>query len=176
MVARSAVRGHPTDMIPTRAPSRAPFTVAVGITSGPRTCSRVPVGSKTRLSGTLSPTTWPPMWARSCRRSPSGAGSEVDRIRRLYPKELEASKEAGASLDDLDKRRGNMRYGWLRRNGYCISFSHVEAAARILVARRCKQAGMHWRHHNAACVCAIIARLRSVAWGPPRWTTTSSTK
>ena len=103
------------------------------------------------------------MWARSCRRSPSGAGSEVDRIRRLYPKELEASKEAGASLDDLDKRRGNMRYGWLRRNGYCISFSHVEAAARILVARRCKQAGMRWRHHNAACVCAIIARLRSAA-------------
>ena len=38
----------PTDMIPTRAPSRAPFTVAVGITSGPRTCSRAPVGSKTR--------------------------------------------------------------------------------------------------------------------------------
>ena len=68
-----------------------------------------------------------------------------------------------ATLDYLDKRRGNMRYGWLRRNGYCISSSHVEAAARILVARRCKQAGMHWRHHNAACVCAIIARLRSVA-------------
>ena len=103
------------------------------------------------------------MWARSCRRSPSGAGSEVDRIRRLYPKELEASKEAGASLDDLDKRRGNMRYGWLRRNGYYISSSHVEATARIIVARRCKQAGMRWRHHNAACVCAIIARLRSVA-------------
>ena len=92
-----------------------------------------------------------------------GAGSAVDRIRRLYPEELEASKEAGAALDYLDKRRGNMRYGWLRRNGYCISSSHVEAAARILVARRCKQAGLHWRHHNAACVCAIIARLRSVA-------------
>ena len=38
----------PTDMIPTRAPSRAPFAVSVGITSGPRTCSRAPVGSKTR--------------------------------------------------------------------------------------------------------------------------------
>ena len=126
----------PTDMIPTRAPSRAPFAVAVGITSGPRTCSRAPVGSKTR------------------RRDRPG----------------------GTALDYLDKRRGNMRYGWLRRNGYCISSSHVEAAARILVARRCKQAGMHWRHHNAACVCAIIARLRSVTWGPPRWTTTSSTK
>ena len=25
------------------------------------------------------------------------------------------------------------------------------------------RAGMHWRHHNAACVCAIIAQLRSAA-------------
>ena len=53
--------------------------------------------------------------------------------------------------------------GWLRKNGYYISPCHIEAAARILVARRCKQAGMHWRHHNAACVCAVIARLRSAA-------------
>ena len=60
-----------------------------------------------------------------------GAGSAVDRIRRLYPEKLKASEEA--------------------------------RAARILVARRCKQAEMHWRHHNAACVCAIIARLRSAA-------------
>ena len=50
----------------------------------------------------------------------------VDRIRRLYPKELEAT-------------------------------------ARIIVARRCKQTGMHWSHHNAACFCVIIARLHSVA-------------
>ena len=56
-----------------------------------------------------------------------------------------------------------MRYGWLRKNGYYISSCHIEAAARILVARRCKQAGMHWRHHNAACICAIIAQLRSAA-------------
>ena len=96
-------------------------------------------------------------------RAPSGAGTAVDRIQRLYPEEPKASKEARAALDDLDKRRGNMRYGWLRRNGYCISSSHIEAAARILVARRCKQAGLHFRHHNAAWVCAIIARLRSVA-------------
>ena len=92
-----------------------------------------------------------------------GAGSAVDRTRRLYPRELEASKEARDALGYLDRRRDNMRYGWLRRNGYYISSCHVEAAARILVARGCKQAGMHWRIHNAACVCAIIARLRSAA-------------
>ena len=92
-----------------------------------------------------------------------GAGSAVDRIKRLYSKELESSKEARDALNYLDKRRENMRYGWLRKNGYYISSCHIEAAARILVARRCKQAGMHWRHHNAACVCAIIAKLRSAA-------------
>jgi hypothetical protein len=92
-----------------------------------------------------------------------GAGSAVDRIRRLYARELEASKEACDALSYLDKRRDNMRYGWLRKNGYYISSCHIEAAARILVARRCKQAGMHWRLHNAACVCAIIAKLRSAA-------------
>ena len=92
-----------------------------------------------------------------------GAGSAVDRIRRLYAKELESSKEAMDALGYLDKRRENMRYGWLRKNGYYISSCHIEAAARIIVARRCKQAGMHWRLHNAACVCAIIAKLRSAA-------------
>lgn len=92
-----------------------------------------------------------------------GAGSAVDRMRRLYARELEASKEARNALNYLDRRREDMRYGWLRKNGYYISSCHVEAAARILVARRCKQAGMHWRLHNAACVCAIIARLRSAA-------------
>jgi hypothetical protein len=92
-----------------------------------------------------------------------GAGSVVDRIKRLYPDKLKTSKDARDALNYLDKRRNNMRYGWLRKNGYYISSCHIEAAARIIVARRCKQAGMHWRHHNAACVCAIIARLRSVA-------------
>ena len=92
-----------------------------------------------------------------------GAGSAVDRIRRLYSGELESSTEARDALNYLDKRRDNMRYGWLRKNGYYISSCHIEAAARILVARRCKQAGMHWRHHNAACVCAVIAKLRSAA-------------
>ena len=92
-----------------------------------------------------------------------GAGSAVDRIKRLYAKELESSEEASSALNYLDKRRENMRYGWLRKNGYYISSCHIEAAVRILVARRCKQAGMHWRLHNAACVCAIIAKQRSAA-------------
>lgn len=92
-----------------------------------------------------------------------GAGSAVDRIRRLYKDELAKSEAARDALDYLDRRRDNMRYGRLRKNGYYISSAHAEAAARILVARRCKQAGMHWRHENAARVCALVARLRSAS-------------
>lgn len=90
-----------------------------------------------------------------------GAGAAVDRLRRLYAKELAESEEASSALEYLDKRREHMNYGWLRKNGYYIGTSHVEAAARLLVARRCKQAGMHWRVENAARVCALLARLRS---------------
>ena len=92
-----------------------------------------------------------------------GAGSAVDRIKRLYARNLALSQEARDALNYLEKRRENMRYGWLRKNGYYISSCHIEAAARILVARRCKQAGMHWRLKNAACVCALIAKIRSAA-------------
>ena len=92
-----------------------------------------------------------------------GRGSVADRIKRLYGCKLAASETARSAIDYLDRRRNNMRYGWLRKNGYYISSAHAEAAARILVARRCKQAGMHWRHHNAACVCALIAKIRSAA-------------
>lgn len=90
-----------------------------------------------------------------------GGGSVADRIKRLYSKELAASETARGAIEYINKRRDNMRYGWLRKNGYYISSAHAEAAARILVARRCKQAGMHGRHHNAACVCALIAKIRS---------------
>ena len=34
------------------------------------------------------------------------------------------------------------------------------------VARRCKQAGMHWRHHNAVRISAILATLRSGTFVP----------
>ena len=92
-----------------------------------------------------------------------GAASAIKRLQRLHGKELEASEEASSALAYLEKRKAHMNYGWLRRNGYYIGTAHVEAAARILVARRCKQAGMHWRVKNAACVCALLARLRSAA-------------
>ena len=90
-----------------------------------------------------------------------GAGAAANRLKRLYGDKLEASPEASSAREYLEQRRKHMNYGWLRKNGYHIATSHVEAAARLLVARRCKQAGMHWRVENAACVCALLAHIRS---------------
>ena len=90
-----------------------------------------------------------------------GAGAAADRLRRLHGDKLKLSPEASSALDYLEKRRKHMNYGWLRKNGYHIATSHVEAAARLIVARRCKLAGMHWRVDNAACVCSLLARIRS---------------
>ena len=90
-----------------------------------------------------------------------GAESAVNRLRRLYRKELDASPEAMKDLRYLEKRKDNMRYGWLRKQGCYIGTGHVEAAVRVLIVRRCKQAGMHWRHSNAVSMAAIHAHYRS---------------
>ena len=80
-----------------------------------------------------------------------------------YAQPLACSAAADKELDYLRKRQHNMAYGRLRKAGLFIASGHVEAAARVLVVRRCKQAGMHWRHHNAIRISAILARLRSAA-------------
>ena len=53
---------------------------------------------------------------------------------------------------------GHVEY---RKLGLYIGSGLVEAACRTDVARRCKQSGMHWRFHNAAAMCALVARFRS---------------
>lgn len=93
----------------------------------------------------------------------SGATAVLKRLDTRHAQALAASPDAAKEAAYLRKRQANMRYGWLRKNGYYIGSGHVEAAARILVVRRCKQAGMHWRHANAVRVAAILAFLRSSA-------------
>jgi hypothetical protein len=92
-----------------------------------------------------------------------GATAVIKRLENRYPQALAASSVADRELDYLRKRQRNMRYGQLRKDGLFIASGHVEAAARVLVVRRCKQAGMHWRHKNAIRISAILARFRSAA-------------
>ena len=92
-----------------------------------------------------------------------GAAAVIKRIENRYAQALAASHEADKALNYIRKRKDNMRYGNLRKAGLFIASGHVEAAARVLVVRRCKQAGMHWRHKNAVRISAILAHLRSAA-------------
>ena len=71
------------------------------------------------------------------------------------------SDQGKAALNYLQTRVDFMNYGWLRREHYYIGSGSVESACKFLVAARCKQAGMHWRHKNAAYIASIRAALRS---------------
>jgi hypothetical protein len=66
-----------------------------------------------------------------------------------------------AAIHYLETRLDFMNYGWLRRQHYYIGSGSIESACKFLVAARCKQAGMHWRHKNAAYTASIRAALRS---------------
>ena len=92
-----------------------------------------------------------------------GATAVIKRLEAKHARALGASPQAEKELDYIRKRKQNMNYGWLRKHGLFIASGHVEAAARVLVVRRCKQAGMHWRHKNAIRISAILAHLRSAA-------------
>ena len=92
-----------------------------------------------------------------------GAAAVIKRLEAKYAQALSAFPEADKKLDYIRKRKQNMCYGQLRKAGLFIASGHVEAAARVLVVRRCKQAGMHWRHKNAIRISAILAHLRSAA-------------
>ena len=93
----------------------------------------------------------------------SGAAAVIKRIETQFGQALGVSTLAMKELEYIRKRKQNMCYGKLRKDGLFIASGHVEAAARILVVRRCKQAGMHWRHQNAIRISAIHAQLRSAA-------------
>lgn len=93
----------------------------------------------------------------------SGAAAVIKRLEAKYLQALSASQEVEKELEYIRKRKENMCYGRLRKEGLFIASGHVEAAARVLVVRRCKQAGMHWRHKNAIRISAILANLRSAA-------------
>ena len=70
-------------------------------------------------------------------------------------------EDGKAAIRYLETRLDFMNYGWLRRHHYYIGSGSVESACKFLVAARCKQAGMHWRHKNAAYIASIRAALRS---------------
>jgi hypothetical protein len=89
-----------------------------------------------------------------------GGHALLRHLRARYPALL-TNTAAVDALNYIDKRAEHMHYGRYRKHGLYIGSGLVEAACRTDVARRCKQSGMHWRLHNAAAMCALVARFRS---------------
>jgi hypothetical protein len=95
-----------------------------------------------------------------------GAQSLIRHLNKVHAPTITASIAAQKELAYFQKRISSMRYGAFRKQGLYIASGHAEAACRTDVARRCKQAGMHWRHHNAVRISAILATLRSGTFAP----------
>lgn len=98
--------------------------------------------------------------ARGILRRNGGSGL-INHLARLHGESIKGNKEALKELNYFKKRTEHMKYAEYRKEGLYIGSGIIEAACRTDVARRCKQAGMHWRLHNAAAMCALVARLRS---------------
>jgi hypothetical protein len=96
----------------------------------------------------------------------NGAQSLLRYLNKTHAHTITASAAAQKECAYFEKRARAMRYGEFRKQGLYIGSGHAEAACRTDVARRCKQAGMHWRHHNAARICAVLAALRSGTFAP----------
>jgi len=90
------------------------------------------------------------------------ADSALRHLRKKHPAEMARLNEpAAAACAYLAQRAQNMQYGRLRKQGFFIASGHIESACKFIVGSRCKQAGMHWRHLNAAYVSNIRAAIRS---------------
>jgi hypothetical protein len=91
----------------------------------------------------------------------NGGSGLVAHLEKLYGESATGNKDATRELGYFKKRKAHMKYPEYRKAGLYIGSGIIEAACRTDVARRCKQAGMHWRLRNAAAMCALVARLRS---------------
>ena len=91
----------------------------------------------------------------------NGGHGLITHLERVYGKAIQDNEDATKELNYFTKRIENMKYPEYRKQGLYIGSGIIEATCRTVVARRCKQAGMHWRLKNAAAMCALVARYRS---------------
>ncbi len=91
-----------------------------------------------------------------------GGKSLMKNLGKAFGKKLEElAGDAAKPLAYLRERVWMMDYRRLRRRGFYIGSGIIESACKTLVAARCKLAGMHWRHKNAAGIALLRATMRS---------------
>ena len=91
-----------------------------------------------------------------------GGSSLMKNLAKKFGKEIERlAGDAARAYAYLQERVWMMDYRRLRKQGYYIGSGIIESACKMLVAARCKLAGMHWRHKNAAGIALLRATMRS---------------
>lgn len=75
----------------------------------------------------------------------------LDALRIHSPKDDEARK----CIDYLDRNRDRMQYPKFHADGLCTSTGVVEAGCKVVIATRCKRAGMHWTVAGADAIIAL---------------------
>ena len=75
-----------------------------------------------------------------------------------------ALKTVKASVEYLEKRRGQIRYAQFQAAGYPIGSGAVESANKLVVEQRLKGPGMHWARANVNPMVALRTVICSGRW------------
>ncbi len=85
-------------------------------------------------------------------------------LRRACPRGQPLNEAVWATVTYLYRNRRRMAYQEYRRAGYPIGSGAVEAACKVVVQARMKQAGMRWSRDGAQAVLALRCVLLSDRW------------
>jgi hypothetical protein len=85
-------------------------------------------------------------------------------VRQLFPRGNALPQSVRQAVVYLFHNRWRMRYKQFRTAGYPIGSGAVEAACKVVVQTRLKQAGMRWRRPSAQAVLALRTFLVADRW------------
>jgi hypothetical protein len=96
-------------------------------------------------------------WAREhCTRLKEQGPAKLRRaLRRMKPRSPEAAEKLRLERGYFTENAHRMRYPEFRQRGLMIGSGIAEAACKVVVAQRLKQAGMRWKHRGADHVLAL---------------------
>jgi hypothetical protein len=96
-------------------------------------------------------------WAREqCTRLYEAGPAGFRRaLRRMKPRSPDAAERLRLERGYFTENAARMRYPQFRERGLMIGSGIAEAACKVVVGQRLKQAGMRWKHHGADPILAL---------------------
>lgn len=81
--------------------------------------------------------------------------SKIDTILEALRQHSPQDDEARKCIDYIERNRERMQYQRFHADGLCTSTGVVEAGCKVVIATRCKRAGMHWTVGGADAIIAL---------------------